>query len=86
MKSKEQFMNQLIEETTNLIVDNNIELVEALDEENYEKAAQMRDLLEFIIDDSANIFASVSDGSLQMFTQHFREQSKFVFDELNKRK
>lgn len=83
--TQEQFIEQLVEGTSALIVENGEKMYLALREQNYEECARLRDQGVEIIEVAAKAFAKQNSKiSIQTFKQHFENQLKYVNEELIK--
>lgn len=83
--TNEEFIEQLVDGTSTLMVQNGEKLYLALREENYEEAARLRDQATEIIEVASVAFANNTTGaSSEFFKKHFKAQSQYIFDELKK--
>jgi len=83
--TNEQFIEELVNGTSSLMVENGEKLYLALRQENYEEAARLRDQATEIIEVAAVAFANNTKGaSTAFFKAHFTAQSQYIFDELKK--
>ena len=81
--TNQEFMDQLIDGTSNLLVENGQKLYAAVRDQNYEEAAKLRNQSQEIIDVAAVAFTkNTSGGSVEFFREYFNNQTKFIFDAL----
>jgi uncharacterized membrane protein YcaP (DUF421 family) len=81
----EQFIEQLVDGTSSLMVENGEKLYLALREQRYEEAAVLRDQATEIIEVASVAFAKNTTGaSAAFFKAHFKTQTQYIFDELKK--
>jgi len=81
--TNQEFMDQLIDGTSNLLVENGQKLYAALRDQNYEEAVILKNKTQEIIDVAAVAFTkNTTGGSVEFFKQHFNGQAKFIFDAL----
>lgn len=74
----EKFLDIITDEITNTIIDCNLNLVYLLNLEQYEEAAEIRDMITLFLLDAATIISSQSKIRKQTAYMHFNKQNDYV--------
>lgn len=81
--TNQEFIDQLVDATSKLLVDNGQKLYAAVRDQNYEEAARLKNKTQEIIDVAASAFnKNTVGGSVEFFREHFNNQVKYIFDSL----
>lgn len=81
--TNQEFIDQLIDATSKLLVHNGQKLYAAVRDQNYEEAARLKNKTQEIIDVAASAFnKNTVGGSVEFFKKHFNNQVKYIFDSL----
>jgi hypothetical protein len=88
MKTTQQYQEdlamELSEEFTEQLVQNNIDLIEAIAEENYEKAAIIRDNIKVLIETITFNVTHILNINADVLKKHYNEQNEIAFKQLIK--
>ena len=85
MTNQEQYLEQLTEATTSILIKTGQSLYSALREQNYELAAKYRDTNQQIVSEAAKAFHQQQPLlSIEFYTNHFQNQVDYIHNELLK--
>jgi excinuclease UvrABC nuclease subunit len=85
MTEQENFIEQLVDGTSKLMIENGEKMYSSLRQQNYEEAARLRDQANEIIEVAAQAFAkNITGASTAFFKEHFTNQVKYISDELKR--
>jgi len=82
MKSPEQLFMELGGEFTDLIIDTNSKLISSVDNEEYEKAAQHRDMIAQIIEHTVQLSLLLLEMDEGTIRESFTKQNEIVYNAL----
>ncbi len=81
--TNEEFIDQLVDGTSSLLVKNGEQMYLALREQNYEECARLRDQANEIVEVASKAFAKHNERlSAEKFKEHFQIQILFIHEQL----
>jgi hypothetical protein len=81
---KKQYNEEVNEAMTELMLDNQIKLYQAVKEERYEDAAKLRDTMIYLIDESLKVFTKITSMSKEELKIYFTQLANDMLDEIEK--
>lgn len=82
--TQEEYNQEIKNAMTDLMVNNQIELYQAIKEERYEDAALLRDKMTHIIEESLKVFTKISKLSKEELREYFNDTANKMLEEIEK--
>lgn len=82
--TQEEYNQEINNAMTDLMVNNQIELYQAIKEERYEDAALLRDKMTYIIEESLKVFTKISKLSKEELREYFNDTANKMLEEIEK--
>jgi vacuolar-type H+-ATPase catalytic subunit A/Vma1 len=83
-KTNEQLFITLGEEFSDKVIESNIKLIEAIAKEEFELAANIRDLIQDYIKHAVILSQDYLTLTEEQLKEHYQQQNDYVFTNLNK--
>jgi len=81
-----QYANAISEEFVNQLIKSNVILIKAIDDEDFETAAKIRDYLNDCVESITNQTSIIMDMDIQVLRKHYQEQNQIVFTSMMQEK
>lgn len=81
---QEEYLEQLTEATTNLLISTGEKLYTALKDQNYELAAKLRDTNQQIVEEASKAFHQQIPYSVEYYANYFNGQVEFIHNSMIK--